>query len=621
MPVEKVDQETGVWAGIVGRSGRKPPDAASLARCGSFPWASILSTRRWSAPSKPRTTVLGGGTAAAGPGAAARRRSASEATARAARRIDSGRLNGTRHSTGSSSRRPAAPGLVRAAALGAAALLSILSVLSLPACRQAHITSPDELIVALETGPISFDPRVLTDQASWRVADVVFNGLLRKGERGEFLPDLAEEMSSEGARVWRFRLRPGVRFHDGRPLTSRDVAFTFRSLMEPSFASSKKEPLRIVEAIETPGPLEVVFRLKEPYASFPVQLLLGILPDGTTAEAARARPIGTGPYRFVDYRPDDRVVFERWDGTFGEKAKLPRLVYRIVPDATTRALELLRGSLHLSINNLPPDLLPRLAGHRNVSVTIRPGANYAYLAFNLRDPVLRKLEVRRALALALDRDALVHGLWRDTVEETETLLPPGHWARDDGLPVLRRDLNGARRLLDAAGYPDPGGGRPRLTLTYKTSTDETSVLQATAIASQWREIGVEAQIQSSDFAVFYQDIVKGSFRLFSLRWQGIVDPDHFREVFHSRSVPPKGWNRGFFSDPLVDQWIERARTTDDRATRKELYGRIQRRVAEELPYISLYLTKTVAVHDASLTGIDTIPQTADFTFLHRVGRK
>ena len=482
-------------------------------------------------------------------------------------------------------------------------------------------TAPDELVVALETGPLSFDPRSLTDQASWRVQDVVFNGLLRKGEGGELVPDLAEEMTSEEARVWRFRLRQGVRFHDGRPCTSRDVAFTFKSLMDPAFVSSKKEPLRAAYSIETPGPYEVVFRLREPNASFPVQLLLGILPEGTTAEAARAHPVGTGPYRFVLYRPDDRVVFSRWDGAFGEKAKIPTLVYRIVPDATTRALELLRGSIHLSINNLPPDLLPRLAGSPGVAVTIRPGANYAYLAFNLRDSVLGKLEVRRALALALDRDALVHGLWRDTVETTETLLPPGHWARLEGLPPLRRDLAEARRLLDAAGFPDPGNGRPRLTLAWKTSTDETSVLQATAVADQWREAGVETRIQSNDFSVFYQDIVKGSFRLYSLRWQGIVDPDHYRDVFHSASVPPKGWNRGFFSDRSVDSWIEEARATADRPARKELYANIQRRVAEELPYVSLYFAKTVAVHEASLTGVDTILPTGDFTFLPRVGRR
>ena len=254
-------------------------------------------------------------------------------------------------------------------------------------------------------------------------------------------------------------------------------------------------------------------------------------------------------------------------------------------------------------------------------MTVRPGANYAYIAFNLRDPVLGRVEVRRALALALDREALVHGLWRNTVETTETLLPPGHWARLENLSPLRRDVAGAKRLLDDAGFPDPGEGRPRLTLTWKTSTDETSVLQATAVADQWREAGIETRIQSNDFSVFYQDIVKGNFRLYSLRWQGIVDPDHYRDVFHSTSVPPKGWNRGFFSDRFVDAWIERARATDHRPARQELYAKIQRRVAEELPYVSLYFAKTVAVHDASLNGVDTIPPTGDFTFLPRVGRK
>lgn len=444
---------------------------------------------------------------------------------------------------------------------------------------------------------------------------------MKKRERGEFAPDLAASVEDEEARVWRFRLREGIRFHDGRPLTSLDVAWTYRSLLAEGFVSSKKEPLRIVEAIETPGPLEVVFRLREPYASFPVQLLLGILPAGTSAEDARARPVGTGPYRLVDYRPDDRVVLERWDGYFGTPAALPHLVYRIVPDATTRALELLRGSVHLVVNALPPDVLPRLAASPALRVTVRPGANYAYLCFNLRDPVLGRREVRRALALALDRGALVHGLWRDTVEETETLLPPGHWARDEGLPPLRRDLAEARRLLDRAGFPDPGGGRPRLSLTYKTSTDEMSLLQATAIAEQWREAGVDTQIRSSDFAVFYQDVVRGNFRLFSLRWQGIVDPDHYRDVFHSEAVPPRGWNRGFFSDPISDQWIAEARRTSGRERRRELYGLLQRRIAGELPYVSLYTARNVAVHDARLQGLEGIPQTGDFTFLPRLIRR
>jgi peptide/nickel transport system substrate-binding protein len=500
-------------------------------------------------------------------------------------------------------------------------LLAALAALLPAACRRPAAAGRDVLVVAIEASPISFDPRVGTDAASWRAHDVLYDGLMRKGMAGEYLPNLAESCATGDAVLWRCRLREGLFFHDGRPVTSADVAFTYRSLLAPGLATSKREPLKVIAEIRTPTARDVEFRLAEPYASFPLQLLLGILPDGTTPEQAKEHPVGTGPYRLVDFRPDDRIVFERFDRHVAGAARIPELVFRVVPDATTRALELMRGSVDLSVNNLPADLLPRFQRDPKLAVTIRPGTTYAYLAFNLRDPVLSKREVRQALAFALDRDALAEGLFRGTVETTETLVPPGHWARDEGLPRLVHDLPRAKALLDAAGYPDPGSGRPRLTLTYKTSTDETAVLQATAIAEMWREAGVEVAIRTNDFATFYQDVVRGSFQLFSLRWQGIVDPDHYHEVFLSTSVPPKGWNRGFFSDPDVDRWISAARRTVEGEARRDLYSRIQRRVAEELPYVSLYSMKTIAVHAKDLTGVDTIHPSADFTFLKNVGRE
>lgn len=499
--------------------------------------------------------------------------------------------------------------------------LATLLVLTLATCgcRRHDAARSDTLRVAIEASPLRLDPRVGTDQNSWRVHQVLYSSLVKNGAPGEYVPDLAESYTSEDAVTWRFHLRNGVRFHDGRPCTSADVVYTFQSLRAEGFPSQKKKPLEIIESVEAPTPLDVVFRLKSPYASFPLQLLLGIVPKGTTPAEAEAHPIGTGPYRLARFTPEDTVVFARWDGYFGEKARLPNLVYRVVPDATTRALELLNGSLDLAINSLPPDMLPRLAKARNLAVAMGPGTTYFYLAFNFRDLALAKKDVRRALALALDRDALAHGLWRDTVEKTETLLPPGHWARAE-LPPLTRDLVEARRLLDAAGYPDPGGGRPRLSLTYKTSTDEMTVLMATAIAEEWKEIGVATTIQPKEFNAFYEDVVKGSFRLFSLRWQGIVDPDHYHEVFLSKSVPPSGWNRGFFSDPEMDAWIEDARRLVDRSLRRPLYVKIQERAAEELPYISLFVTKNVVVHARDLTGLSSIPPTADFTFLPRIAR-
>ncbi|MBL8111246.1 MAG: ABC transporter substrate-binding protein, partial [Acidobacteria bacterium] len=469
----------------------------------------------------------------------------------------------------------------------------------------------------------NLDPRVGQDQNSWRVHQALYAALVKKGPGGTYVPSLAETMDTEDGSVWRFRLRDGLSFHDGRKLTSADVKFTFESLLAEGFASGKKEALRIVERIETPSPRDVVFHLKTPYASFPLQLLLGILPEGTKTEDARARPIGAGPYRLVSARPDEAYVFEAWEGFHEGRARLPKLVYKVVPDSTTRALELLRGSLHLAINSLPPDLLPRLAKSPGLTVNVGPGSTYFYLCFNLRDPVLGDVRVRRALALALDREALAHGLFRDTVVPSETLVPPGTWARAtaEELPPLRRDLAEARRLLDAAGYPEKPGGSPRLSIAYKTSTDETSILQATAIAEQWREIGVECTLRSNDFATFFEDVRKGAFQVFSLRWQGIDDPDHYHDVFLSSAIPPKGANRGFYTNPEADQLIDDARRALDPALRRPLYVRLQQRVAQDLPYISLFTSRVVAVHDSRLTGLEALPPSGDFTFLPLVGRR
>ncbi len=485
--------------------------------------------------------------------------------------------------------------------------------------RDRFSPPPDTLVVALESSPINFDPRVLTDQASWRVSDTVFTGLMKKTKEGGFTPDLARSCTTEDARTWRCTLRKGIRFHDGRSLTSRDVAFTYESLIEEGFVSSKKEVMKVITSIETPSEDEIVFRLAAPYSSFPAQLVLGVIPEGTSTREVNERPVGTGPFVFIRHVPDSRLEFQRFEDFYDGPAKTRNLIFRIVPDSTTRALELLNGSLHLSINNLTPDILPRLAEAKNLKVSILPGSNYGYIAFNMRDPLLSRKAVRKALALALDREAIVRGIWRDTVVLTDSLLPEGHWARNRSISPIRRNVDEARGLLDREGLVETGG-KPRFVLTYKISTDEMALLQATAIAAQWKEAGVKTEIRASDFSVFYHDVVRGAFQVISMRWQGITDPDHYHDVFHSRSFPPRAWNRGFYSNPCVDSWIDAARQTLDRDKRRQIYALIQEQVQEDLPYISLYTARTVAVHDVRVSGIETIPPTGDFTFLRFLGR-
>ena len=362
------------------------------------------------------------------------------------------------------------------------------------ACGPAPPPRPpadNSLTVALESAPIHLDPRVATDQASSRVFELILDGLVTKDESGDFLPDLAEswEALDLGAR-WRFHLRPGIHFHDGSTFGAEDVVWTFETLLDGRVASSKRGAFAFLQRVVAIDPATVDFVLSEPFGALLPNLTsyLGIVPSGATPEAMNRLPVGTGPFRFVS-RTADTIELAAFDGFYRGRPRLDRVVLREIPEATVRVLELRKGSVQLVVNALPPDVIPLFRADSRFSVPTASGANYVYLGLNLTDPLLGDLRVRRALALALDREQLVRTLWRGLGVVTETLLPPGNWARNDDLEPTPFDPAAARALLDAAGFPDPDGAgpEPRLRLTYKTSTDETAVLQAQILQSMWRE--------------------------------------------------------------------------------------------------------------------------------------
>lgn len=471
---------------------------------------------------------------------------------------------------------------------------------------------PDNsLTVALESAPIHLDPRVATDQASSRVFELMLDGLVTKDESGNFVPALAESWEAlDGGARWRFHLRPGVHFHDGSAFAADDVVWTFQSLLDGTVTSSKRGAFSYLQRVAAIDPATVDFLLTEPYGALLPNLTsyLGIVPAGASPEAMNRAPIGTGPFRFVS-RSADTVELAAFDSYFRGRPRLDRVTLREIPEATVRVLELRKGSVQLVVNALPPDVVPLFRADPRFAVPTSTGANYVYLGLNLGDPLLADLRVRRALALALDREQLVRTLWRGLGVVTETLLPPGNWARNDDLPPTPFDPAAARLLLDEAGFADPDGAgpQPRLRLTYKTSTDETALLQAQILQSMWRAIGVEVEIRSYEFATFYADIKRGSFQLFSLTWTGIADPDIYMLVLHSKRAPPAGSNRGHYANPRFDALVERGARLADRAERRPLYLEAQQIVAHDLPYLSLFTKVNVAVLPAGLAGYRHYP--------------
>ena len=508
-------------------------------------------------------------------------------------------------------RKAATTGRILAEAARRLALAPILfgacgAVMACGAPAPLALPADASLVVALESAPIHLDPRIATDQASGKVFELAMNGLVTKDEAGGFVPDLAEswEVLDEGRR-WRFHLRRDVVFHDGAPLTSADVAWTYGSIVDGTVRTAKKGAFGPLESVVAVDRDTVDFVTREPFGATLANLtsFVGVVPAGRTPERQNREPIGTGPFRVVGRAPDtvELAAFERF---FRGRPRLDRVVLREIPDATVRALELRRGSVQLVVNALPSDVVPLFAHDPRFAVVTAPGSNYVYLGLNLEDPALRDVRVRRALALSLDRDRLVRTLWRGLGTPTESLLPVGHWARHDGLAATPHDPAAAARLLDEAGYPDPDGpgGRPRLTLTYKTSTDETGVLQAQILQAMAAEAGLRLEIRSHEFATFFQDVQRGNFQVFSLTRTGIDDPDLFSLIFHSRNVPPAGANRGRFRNAELDALLDRGARLTDPAARRPVYLAVQEIVARELPYVSLLTRTNVAVMPAGLAG-------------------
>jgi peptide/nickel transport system substrate-binding protein len=465
----------------------------------------------------------------------------------------------------------------------------------LPACT-SQPTPPGYVTVAVVTSPNNLDPRVGTDAESVRIHQLLYDRLLTIDGDLRVVGALATGWETPDPLTYIVHLRRGVRFHDGRELTSADVVYTFSSFLDPSFVSGWKGGYRLLRSVEPVDRYTVRFSLAEPFGSFPANLVMPVVPAGS-GPALSSRPIGTGPYRFVRAAPDDHLVLEAFPGYFRGAPRNGGVIVRVVPDDIMRALELRKGTVDLIVNDLAPDIVYQLERDGHVRTSTTPGTDYQYIGLNLRDPILRDRRVRHAIGYAVDRDAIVKYLRRGLATPAVGILPPPSWAFAPDVFRFSCDPARARLLLDEAGYRDPDGDgpAPRLHLSLKVSSLEFNRLQSAVIQENLREVGIALDVRTYEFATLYADVLQGNFQMYTLQWVGVFDPDTLRRVFHSSQVPPAGWNRGFFSNPDVDRLIDRATVSTDEAERKRLYAGVQRIVAHEAPYISLWYKTNVAV--------------------------
>jgi peptide/nickel transport system substrate-binding protein len=472
--------------------------------------------------------------------------------------------------------------------------------------------------VAVLSSPNSLDPRIGSDETSQRVHQLIYDYLLTLDDQLKVVGGLASSWEQTDPLTYIVRLRKGVKFHDGHELTAADVVFTFGCFIDPAFVSPRKGAYRSLDRVEAVDPYTVRFVLKEPFGSFPINLVMPVVPNGAGPEL-RDHPVGTGPYTFVDLAVDDHVGLAAFPDYFRGRPSNDGIVLKVVPDEIMRALELRKGTVDMVVNDLSPDVIHQLAAEKSVTIAESPGTDYAYVGINMRDPILKDRRVRYALGYAIDRQAIVDYLRRGLARPALGILPPASWAFDDSVFQFTHDPAKAMALLDEAGYPDPDGSgpQPRLRLSLKVSTNEFIRLQAAVIQQDLQRVGIELDVRSYEFATLYADVLKGNFQLFTLQWVGVSDPDMLRRVFHSKQMPPNGFDRGYYENPEVDRLIDAAMAATTDEERRRLYGEAQRVVAEDAPYISLWYKTNVAVSRTEIVGVKLTP-TAEFTFLRQV---
>jgi len=475
------------------------------------------------------------------------------------------------------------------------------------------------VVFLIESSPTNLDPRIGTDAQSEHIQELLFDGLVVRDASFRVAPGLAERWDQPDPLTLIFHLHPDVHFSDGRSLTSRDVLWTLKSMRDGTIITPKGASYASVASIEAPGAQTVVLHLKYPDNFLLTNLssgAMGIVPYGSGRDFWQ-HPVGSGPFRFVSQEIDKEVVIERnplsWQQD-SSQGNIQRVRFAVVPDPITRALELRKGSADLESNSLLPDMLPVLAAEKHLAVESVGGTQVQYIAFNTIDPILRDVRVRQAVACAIDIPLILKTLQDGRARSAVSLLPQTHWAWTGNVARYDYDPSRAASLLDQAGYR-PGRDGTRLHLTMKTSTDEGTRLLAATLQQQLAQVGIALDIRSFESATYLQDLTRGSFQIYALRWiGGNEQPDIFGYAFSTARIPPKGANRGRYSNSRLDALLDDAGASTDQARRTSDYVQAQQILAQDLPAFNLWYKDSIVVHNRRLSGISISPS-GSFEFL------
>jgi ABC-type transport system substrate-binding protein len=463
--------------------------------------------------------------------------------------------------------------------------------------------------------PRSLDPALSTDVPTGEMVTLVFDGLTQFDPDGRLQPGLSDRWTADSrGQRYVFHLRPGVTFHDGRPLRASDVRHSFLRVLDPKTRGGRVWPLlpiagaeeyasgraTAVSGIELLGDTAVAFRLTEPLAIFPKFLAMpvaAITPTPVPDDFAQ-HPVGTGPWRLVEWQHDDYLRLRRNPGYWGGAPQNDALTVRIIPETFTRAAEILAG--RLSVAEIPFGETVKWEQDHADWLKRKPALRAIYVPLNNRKGPLRDFRVRQAINHAVNVPEILRTVWNGRGALAAGAIPPTLGGSDRSRRPYGYDTTEARRLLRAAGYPD--GFALQL---WRSGTNVEMGRVAQAIQSQLATVGIRVEIVSRDASSMREAVRKGDTDMaITDWWADYPDADNFLyPLFHSASFGPGG-NYAFYSDRVTDSLIVLARRTVDQSAREALYARADQRIFDAAPWLYLWFAVDLWAQHPSVEGWD-----------------
>lgn len=482
-----------------------------------------------------------------------------------------------------------------------AAVLTVVATLLVASCSPAQRVDLGDgagnLIAAIGGEPDQLDPQKTSSYFSFEVLENVFDTLVAPDENLDMGPALAERWeTSPDQLVWTFQLRRGVTFQDGSPFTSADVVYSYRRIIDEKLSNSDK--FSAITDITAPDPATVVIRVKQPTPNLLTNIggfkgMAIVQRRNVETGQIATHPVGTGPFAFASQRSGDAIVLKANPTYWGGAPQVPGVTFQFISEPTTALSALQAGEIDWT-DVVPAQRVEQLRNDDSIRLAVTPSNDYWYLAMNEARPPWNDVRVRRAIAFAVDRAAIVQATSYGTAAANQLAIPEGNpwYAPYDG---YRLDIDEAKRLLAEAG------AKPDRMDMLVTSEYPQTVTAAQVIADNLAALGITVNIRTVDMATWLDQQNTGDFDMLMMGWLGNIDPDDF---YYAQHHTDGANNAQKYSNPEVDRLLEAGRREVDPQRRRDDYARAATLIADDVSYLYLYNPSVIQAWSTNLTGYD-----------------